>query len=83
MLKSLALGIIAAAVIGFVVHLLGLPAFIAMPLGGAVGALAGHKEDSQAAALCFIVAAVIFLLPIDFATPAGLALFGYAIGRHA
>jgi len=80
--KSLVTGIIAALVIGYLVHVAGLDSLIALPLGGAAGALMTHREDSQTAAAVFIVAAVLFLLPLDFAAPAALALTGYAIGRH-
>jgi len=80
---SLLIGVVAALAIGLGVAWLGLPTLIALPLGGAVGALLGHREDTEAAALGFIIAAAIALIPsFDAAEAVALAMTGYTVGRH-
>jgi len=81
---SLLIGAIAAVVIGLGTAWLNLPQLIALPLGGAVGALLGHQEDGETTAVGFIVSAVFFLIPgWEAAAAAALAMAGYTIGRHS
>jgi len=81
--KSVLLGIIAAAAIGFVVHALALPDLLALAVGAAAGALMRHEEDSQTAAIGFLASAAVLLAPLGgLEIPIGLALFGYTAARH-
>jgi len=81
--KSVLLGLVAAAVIGFVVHALALPDLLALAVGAAAGAFMRHEEDSQTAAIGFLVAAAAMLAPLGgLEIPIGLALFGYTAARH-
>jgi len=81
--KSAAIGLVAAALIGYIIHAVALPALLAVAIGGVVGALLPHREDSQTAAGGFLLSAIVMLIPLGgVELPAGLALFGYTVARH-
>jgi len=81
--RSVAIGFAASLIVAVAVQYVSLPTLLSMVLGGIVGALLPHKEDSQTAALGFLVSAVLMLIPMQgYELPAGLALFGYTVARH-
>jgi len=82
--KSLVIGLVAAAVIGYVAHALALPIILPPALGAAVGALMRHEESSRDAAVGFIAAAALALIPLGgLEAYMSLALLGYTVARHA
>jgi len=81
--RSVAIGFAASLIVAVAVQYASLPVLVSMVLGGIIGALLPHKEDSQTAALGFLVSAVLMLIPMQgYELPAGLAMFGYTVARH-
>jgi len=81
---SLAIGIIAALVIAYIVANINIEykEIFAAALGGIIGAFLSHQEDRELSLLGFIFAAIIVLINIEIAPLAALALLGYTIARH-
>jgi len=79
--RSIGIGLVVAIAVGYAVALASLTPYLALALGGLVGALLRHEEDGRAAAAGFALTAVFLFLP-NYGLPIGLAMLGYTVARH-